>query len=142
MIDDYFQLQDNGIILYNGLSTINKKRNWLAINPLLCKYLNLTYNNKEGSFRWDDKKGNKIVESIYWQVHSTDNYSRNHDSETGYGWYVLLYKEGYSMFKNLVEDKELFHHRKISRSMEYNSNRHREEIYESFANSLSQKIIL
>ncbi|WP_028788405.1 NACHT domain-containing protein [Terrimonas ferruginea] len=141
-VKDYLSLQNRGIILYNGLLTINKKRNWLAINPLLCKDLGLLLNHNEGCFRWDDKDGNKIFESVYWQLHSFDNYSRNHDSEAGYGWYVIMYEQGYKLLKDIVRDKVLYQHKKISRHITYRQDRYNTDIDESNFVNKSVKLIL
>jgi hypothetical protein len=141
-IDDYISLKDTGIVLYNGLFTVNKKRNWLAINPLLCKDLGLVYNGNEDNFRWDDINGNKVIESIYWQINSTDNSSKNHNSETAYGWYIVLYESGYQMFKKLLKDEVLYHHRKVSRHMRFSQEKYETDIKEDFHVAKSEKIIL
>ncbi len=145
-IQDYLELEDDGVTLYNGLLTINKKRNWLAINPLLCQGLDLVFNPNEGNFRWDDKQGNKTIESIYWQTHSTDNSSKHHNSESGYGWYVIMYKRGYEMFKKFVVDNRgsstVFHHRKVSRHLDYIQEQYQTDIKEDFSKTKSEKILL
>jgi hypothetical protein len=141
-VDDYLNLQNKGITLYNGLLTINKKRNWLAINPMMCLSLGLKFNQSEGCFRWEDKQGNKVFESIYWQLHSFENYSRNHDSETGYGWYIIMYEQGYKLLRSIVGDKDFYHHKKISRHMEYSQERYNTDLNESHSVSKSEKLIL
>ena len=141
-IEEYLNLRNKGIVLYNGLLTINKKRNWLAVNPLMCKDLGLKFNQDEGCFRWDDKEGNKVFESIYWQVHSFDNYSRHHDSEAGYGWYVIMYEQGYKLLKDIVGDKDLYQHKKISRHVQYHQERYQTDINESHSVTKSEKLIL
>ncbi|MGN6354146.1 MAG: hypothetical protein ACTHLB_12200, partial [Parafilimonas sp.] len=146
MIAEYLQLNNKGIILYNPMLTINKKRNWLAINPRLCRDLDLVYNTNEGNFRWDDKYGNKIFESFYWQNHSTDSFNKHHDAEAGYGWYVVLYEEGYEKFKSLIikitGESLLYHHRKISRHMEYSQEKYQTDIKEDFSKIATKKIEL
>jgi hypothetical protein len=140
-IQDYEQLKDSGIILYNYVRAINKKRNWLAINPLVCKDLKLVFNPDEGNFRWDDGHGNKIVESIYWQIHSTDNRDQHHDSEAGYGWYVILYEKGYEIFKRLIMESTgadtVYQHRKISRHLEYSQEKYQTDLKEDFSKTRS-----
>ena len=146
MISAYLQLNNKGIILYNPMLTINKKRNWLAINPRLCIDLDLVFNSNEGNFRWDDKDGNKVFESFYWQTHSTDNFDKHHNSEAGYGWYVVLYEEGYEKFKTLINHitdyNVVYHHRKVSRHLEYSQEKYQTEIKENFSKILSMKIEL
>ncbi len=141
-IKEYTELLDNGISLYNGLLTVNKRRNWLAINPLLCMELGLVYNSNGGNFRWDDKHGNKVVESIFWQIHSSDNHSKNHHSEAGYGWYVILYSNGHKMFKKIIGERNLFQHKKVSRHVRYRQERYSTNITEDFYKTKSQGVLL
>ncbi len=143
---DYMKLNDKGVILYNPMLVINKRINWLAINPSLCRDLSLVFNPHEGNFRWDDKNGNKVFESFYWQTHSTDNYNKHHDSESGYGWYVVLYNEGYKNFKALITDftgdNAVYQHRKISRHMEYSQEKYQTDIKEDFSKTTTEKFLL
>jgi len=140
-IEQYPELKQRGIIWYNGLFTVNKKMNWLAINPALAKSMGLVY-NKDGCFRWDTDSGVKIIESFYWQLHSTDNYSRNHHSETGYGWYVMLYKEGLGIFSDYVGNKQLYHHKKISRHMRFKQERYQTKIEDDFYQINSERLLI
>ncbi len=76
------------------------------------------------------------------QVSKADFTFEHYNSEKGYGWYVKLYKEGYKIFKDLLDGKELYHHRKVYRLMEYDSKRHNQELKETFSKYLAEKIIL
>lgn len=140
-IKEYPASQKSGLIWYNGLFTVNKKMNWLAFNSAIAKSMGLIHNT-QGLFRWDTEYGVKIFDSVYWQLHSTDNYSRNHHSEAGYGWYVVLYKEGLDLFRSYFGDKELYHHKKVSRHMRYSQQRYQTKIEDDFYQLKSERVII
>tara|TARA_R110002167_G_scaffold74193_2_gene207797 strand:- start:1757 stop:2248 length:492 start_codon:yes stop_codon:yes gene_type:complete len=115
---DYPSLNEGySIILYNWLLQIGKKINWLPINPSLARASCLVLSER-GNFRCVDEKGNIIVESIYWRNNDNQNRSINLHSESGHGWYVVVNNEGVNRMKT-IGINQLFHHKKIFRSMDF-----------------------
>lgn len=127
-INDYEDIDADGICLYNWIHSTSKKRNWLAINPKLANAMNLTLSDK-GNFRWLDEENNIVVESFYWKSNNEDNRGRNLRSESGQGWFVTISKEGLDRIRKLGVDS-LYHHRKIFRQMEFNQRRYKTHIKE------------
>ena len=129
-IEDYPSLNEGySISLYNWILQIGKKRNWLAINPSLARAMGLVL-SEQGNFRWVDEKGNIIVESIYWRNNDNQNRSRNLHSESGHGWYVVINNEGINRMKT-IGIKQLFHHKKIFRSIDFIQRRYNTYISEN-----------
>lgn len=129
-MEDYLSLEDSGICLCNFVSTVDPKETWLAINPLLAVEMGLKINRTVGNFRWDNEKGEKVVESIYWQESDISNKSGHHNSEAGNGWAVILTKAGLGRLKNVLEGRKLFHHKKVERTMTYVQKRYNTSIDE------------
>ncbi|GGA95889.1 hypothetical protein [Mucilaginibacter rubeus] len=116
----YPHLEGKGICIYNDVKTTNSKDQWIAVNPHLAHDMGLTYNPSIGCFRWDDKNGNMVIESLYWMEGDSLNKNSHHHSETGQGWVVLITEEGYSEMSKILNGRKLFHHRKINRELRFN----------------------
>lgn len=77
------------IIKRDGYFTANRnKQVWIAFNPIIATILGWKP-SEEGCFAWVDEDGNKMVESIFWQMGNIHDYNRS-NAETGEGWYVLM----------------------------------------------------
>lgn len=130
-VSDYMEVDGDSLSIYNWKLTINDKVNWIAFNPQYAVELGLSLSN-EGNFRWLDNEGNIVIESIYWKNNNTQNKGRHLHSECGYGWYIIISKNGLEKLKKLFELKELFHHQKISRNLVFIQNRYDTNIDKSY----------
>lgn len=119
MTEDYLYMEDSGMCIYNAVSTVNPKENWLAVNPLLAEDLGLHLNTQSGNFRWDNDQGETVVESVYWQEADPSNKSGHHNSEAGFGWLVLITKEGLVQLNKLLKGRKIFHHKKVHRHLTF-----------------------
>jgi len=138
-IENYQELDVRGIVFFNWLLTINKKRNWLAFNPRIAKMMDLRL-SEEGNFRWLDSENQIVVESIYWKSSEEGNTSRNLHSEAGYGWYVVISRKGLLQLKERVLGNSLIlHHKRIQRKMVFVQRKfgtyldEENDIYETFS---------
>ncbi|UUF13120.1 MULTISPECIES: hypothetical protein [Flavobacterium] len=89
---DYYNLRNTGaeiIIIRNHiLEHSSLKSRWLAVNPVLARFLGWVP-FPERLFAWQDKNGNMMAESVYW-VNGNNYMLPRHESETGEGWYVAV----------------------------------------------------
>lgn len=108
----------NSICYYNWLMTFNHKRNWLAFNADLARFMGLKL-SCEGNFRWLDKNDELVVESIHWQSGEEYNNSRNLHSESGSGWLVVITKKGFDRLKIALGSKTLYQHKRIERELRF-----------------------
>jgi len=136
-ISDYVEAEGDNLCLYNWKLTINDKVNWIAFNPQYAVKLGLSLSIK-GNFRWLDNEGNIVIESIYWKNNNIYNKSRHLHSECGYGWYVIISKNGLEKLKKLFGLEELFHHKKVFRNLVFIQNRYNTYIDKS--NNLSNVV--
>src|SRR5574344_543615 len=92
---DYLRtgLDDPELIVLRGgyFTDFTNKSHWLAINPTLAFTLGLSPCD-DGYFAWKNAKGEKVVESFYWQSGNINASSLSH-YETGEGWIVVAKKE-------------------------------------------------
>ncbi len=112
-VEEYLILESNEIILFNYCQTFDTRKQWIAINPIVCIKAGWFYSD-EGDFRWVNSSGNIMVESIYWIDGNYQNYERLLHSETGYGWYVIASENALETIKSII-DKDLFLHQKCTR---------------------------
>lgn len=115
---DYYELRNTCpeiiVIRNNRLEHFSVKSRWIAINPVLARFLGWDP-QPEKLFGWKDKNGNTMVESIYWV--SGNNYMLpRHDSETGEGWFISASDQAIEEIRNV--EPELFFQRRIVRSKE------------------------
>lgn len=108
----------DSICYYNWLLTFNHKRNWLAFNADLARFMGLKL-SPDGNFRWLDKNDKVVVESIHWQSGEEYNNSRNLHSESGSGWLVLITKEGFERLKIALGKERLYQHKRIERELKF-----------------------
>tara|TARA_R110000764_G_scaffold204139_1_gene289408 strand:- start:178 stop:546 length:369 start_codon:yes stop_codon:yes gene_type:complete len=101
--------------------TFNHKRNWLAFNADLARFMNLKLSS-EGNFRWVDQNDELVVESIHWQSGEEYNNSRNLHSESGSGWLVLITKSGFERLKKALGKETLYQHKRIERELKFVQN--------------------
>jgi hypothetical protein len=130
MVRDYLDLDQAGIVIYNDALSTLPKSNWLAINPLLAEEMGLNFNAEAGNFRWDNAAGESVIESVFWQLGDPANKSGHHDSEAGFGWRVLVTEAGLKQIISLLEDKPLFHYRKVERLLEFQQKLYNTDINE------------
>lgn len=77
------------IVKRDGYFIANRnKQVWIAFNPIIATILGWKP-SEEGYFAWVDEDGNKMVESIFWQMGNIYDCNRS-NAETGEGWYVLM----------------------------------------------------
>ena len=65
----------------------------------------------KGNFAWEDKEGNVMVESIYWENGNT-GYAGRASVEIGAGWYVVASKKAMEALRRLGD---VYVHRKEER---------------------------
>ena len=129
-ISDYPFIEIQSLCFYNcTLVDSNKKKNWLAFNPVLAEKMGLKL-SEVGNFRWIDKNDNVVIESVFWKNNDEYNRSRNLHSETGYGWYIIITQEGLDKLKE-IGINNLYQHKKISRSMRYYQRKYNYDINEN-----------
>ena len=80
--------------------------NWLAFNPTIANQMGWIYDKEaNGSFRWVDKEGFLMVESIYWTDGNSCLSPPHLESESGSGWFVraslIAFKQLSEAFFNL-----------------------------------------
>lgn len=112
---DYHSLSDtvNGLIIvreetHGNFSTLS---NWIAINPVLARFLGWhPYPSK--IFAWADDDGNCLVESVYWMDGNIKMQPPHLYSEAGEGWYVMAtgkaIAEIRAVERNLYQDKFIY----------------------------------
>ena len=111
----------SSICYYNWLMTFNHKRNWLAFNADLARFMNLKLSSK-GNFRWLDQNDELVVESVHWQSGEEYNNSRNLHSESGSGWLVLITKSGFEKLKKALGKETFYQHKRIERELKFVQN--------------------
>ena len=67
---------------------------WLALNPLLGQQMGWELAGK-GWFRWIDRKGETVVESLWWADGPEHSYNSFLHVEVGGGWLVVMTEEGF-----------------------------------------------
>ena len=111
---NYLELgeQDSEAILLRGgyYTDFSNKSHWIAFNPALA-YTIGWIPSEDGCFAWNDEKGVRMVESIYWQSGNTNMNTRDH-YETGEGWFIVVSKE--AMYA-IMEIATVYVHKKVTR---------------------------
>ncbi len=92
---------DPEIILIRGgyYTDFPNKTDWIAFNPTLARYLGWLPCDA-GYFAWQDERGVKMVESLFWQSGNINRFSRG-DYETSEGWMVVVNKQALKQLSNL-----------------------------------------
>lgn len=99
------------ILLRGGYYTdFSNKSHWIAINPAMAFSVGWRPSN-EGYFSWINNKGEKMVESIYWQSGNTNLFTRNH-YESGEGWIVVATKDALAAIREIAP---VYVHKKVMR---------------------------
>lgn len=99
------------IVQRTGFFTANTfKSDWIALNTTIAMQLGWKPSMK-GNFAWEDKEGNVMVESIYWENGNT-GYAGRASVEIGAGWYVVASKKAMEALRRLGD---VYVHRKEER---------------------------
>lgn len=126
---DYHYLRGGGhfivVIRDHRFNQFELKSRWIAINPVLARYLGWEPESNK-LFAWKNSKGSLMAESIYWSNGNIHMDPRK-DGEVGEGWFVIVSKEGLDQIK-LVE-KNLFIQKKLTRSKYDESVKHENKIF-------------
>lgn len=138
LIKDYPDIDQSGIVIYNKAFSTLSKAHWLAINPLIAYDLGLTLNTTHGNFRWDNASGERVIESVYWQLGDTANKSGHHESEAGFGWRVIITRNGLEDIIAKLEDRPFFHYKKVTRHLEFQQRRYNTYINEEDSKSITE----
>lgn len=116
---DYLRLgwKDPELILVRSgyYTDFSNKSHWIAINPALATFLEMNP-CKNGYFAWEDEKGEKMVESVYWQSGNINASSRNR-YEASEGWLVVANPK---MMEKLLDKEQVYMHKYVMRRMENN----------------------
>lgn len=81
--------------------------NWLAFNPIIAIQIGWIYDEEsKGSFRWVNKEGFLMVESIYWTDGNSCLQPPHLESESGSGWFV---RASFTAYQKLKETFDLSH---------------------------------
>jgi hypothetical protein len=120
---NYHDLEDTGNSLiivreetHGNFSTLS---NWIAINPVLARYLGW-YPLSGKLFAWADEVGNCLVESVYWMDGNIKMQPPHLYSEAGEGWYVLATDQAMAELREI--EPLLYQEKFIYRSKENDSN--------------------
>lgn len=81
------------IILQEGVRFESPAQRWLAFNPNIAKQLGWTL-APIGLFRWLDRGGQVMVESIWWEDGFPHQPPPHFDDEVGSGWLVIASRSG------------------------------------------------
>lgn len=101
------------IIKRDGYFAANRnKQLWIAFNPVIAITLGWKP-SKKGYFAWVDEDGNKMVESIFWQMGNIYDCHRS-NAETGEGWYVIISSKA---MEELSALGDLFIHQQVERRL-------------------------
>jgi len=88
------------------------KSKWIAINPVLARYLGWEPDSTK-LFAWKNSKGKLMAESIYWS-NGNIQLSDRKDGEVGAGWFVTVSKDGLAQIRSI--EKNLFLQKKLMRT--------------------------
>ena len=116
---DYLRLgwkEPELILIRSGYYTdFPNKSHWIAINPALAALLELSP-CKDGYFAWEDERGEKMVESVYWQSGNINGSSGNR-YEASEGWLVVANPK---IMEKLITKGQVYIHKYVMRRMENN----------------------
>lgn len=104
--------QDPEAVLLRGgyYTDFSNKSHWIAINPSLAYSMGWEP-SEDGYFAWKDAKGEKMVESVYWQSGNINMFSRG-SFESGEGWIVVVSKEAMAVIASMTA---LYMHKNVLR---------------------------
>jgi hypothetical protein len=100
------------VIRNHRFDQFDLKSNWIAINPVLARYLGWEPETTK-LFAWKNPQGELMAESIYWSNGNISMTPRK-DGEVGEGWFVIVSKDGLDQIKSIK--KNLFLQKKLTRS--------------------------
>ncbi len=116
---DYLELgwDDPEVILLRGgyYMDFSNKSHWIAFNPALAILLGLRP-SVNGYFAWENERGVKVVESIYWQSGNISGASSDR-YEASEGWMVVATKEIVDLIRSR---NQVFLHKMVLRRYEGN----------------------
>lgn len=99
------------IVQRTGFFTANTfKSDWIALNTTIAMQLGWKPSMK-GNFAWEDKDGNMMVESVYWENGNT-GYTGRASVEIGAGWFIVASPKAMDALRGLGD---MYVHRKIER---------------------------
>lgn len=121
--NDYHNLKGTGnsliIVREETNGNFSTLSNWIAINPVLARYLG--WKPLPGKlFAWADEDGNCLIESVYWLDGNIKMQPPHLYSEAGEGWYVLATEKAISGIRMIKP--YLYQEKFIYRSTENDSN--------------------
>lgn len=106
LLEDYLyqDVTNKDLILFNAHKFTHrcpeKILNWLAFNPEIAIQLGWSY-DEEGLFKWVDKNGKVMVESIYWTNGNSCLKPPHLKSESGSGWIILASKPAFNQLREI-----------------------------------------
>jgi hypothetical protein len=100
------------VIRDHRLNQFNIKSNWIAVNPVLARYLKWELEPTK-LFAWKNSHGELMAESIYWSNGNIQMIPRK-DGEVGEGWFVIISVDGLEQIKSI--ESNLFLQKKLIRS--------------------------
>ena len=113
---NYISLKGNEsniiVIRDHRFNQFNIKSNWIAVNPVLARYLKWELEPTK-LFAWKNSHGELMAESIYWSNGNIQMIPRK-DGEVGEGWFVIISVDGLEQIKSI--ESNLFLQKKLIRS--------------------------
>lgn len=113
---NYHEMRGSGyfviVIRDHRFDQFDLKSNWIAINPVLARYLGWEPELTK-LFAWKNSEGQLMAESIYW-LNGNMNMTPHKDGEVGEGWFVVVSNNGLEQIKSIK--KNLFIQKKLIRS--------------------------
>lgn len=104
LLQNYHRLDaplDHIVISNDALGFETPGARWLALNPSIGRALGWRH-APGGLFRWADKTGRRVAESIWWGDGPTELYNRHLRDEVGTGWLVVVTREGMAQLSSWV----------------------------------------
>lgn len=101
------------VILQHGYKFDTPVRRWLAFNPALARHLGWLP-DPEGLFRWVDRAGMLMVESVWWEDGFEEHQPPHFRDEVGWGWLVVASPTGWKALREFY--KVLFAYLVVDRS--------------------------
>ena len=114
MTSEYLNMgkDDPEAVLLRGgyYSDFSNKNHWIAINPAMAIMFGWKP-AEDGYFAWNDTKGKRMVESVYWQSGNMFRRTRSH-YEVGDGWIVVASAEAMAAIRQFAP---VYLHKKVLR---------------------------
>ncbi len=111
-----FRISDPEIIIvrdHRFLPISEMKTSFIAINPVLARYLNWTCESGK-LFAWKNEQGETMVESVFWQSGNVNMPPPQLYSEASEGWLVIASAKALQLIQDA--NPQLFIQRRVERS--------------------------